>query len=141
MIPTQDRPGTEPRFEAPEIRGRAEVPAIPELRAQVVAYAEQAGAGGLVVENLRLAVSEAITNCVVHAYPDPPPGDVTVKAWVGDDRELVVVVLDDGAGFRAAPANPGLGIGLGVMAEVSDSLAVSTRDGRPGTAVTLRFGL
>ena len=106
-----------------------------------MAYAERVGAGEAVVENVRLAVSEAITNCVVHAYPEQTPGEMTVKARVGDDRQLVIVILDDGTGFRTTPANPGLGIGIGLMGEVSDGLTIGTRDGRPGTSVTLRFDL
>ena len=49
----------------------------------------------LVRDKVRLAVSEAVTNCVVHAYPEQAPGDVTVKAWVGDDGQLVLVVAGD----------------------------------------------
>jgi anti-sigma regulatory factor (Ser/Thr protein kinase) len=124
-----------------QLRSRAEVPAIPKLRGEVVAYAEQVGADEAVREKVRLAVSEAVTNCVVHAYPEQAPGDVTVKAWVGDDGQLVIVVSDDGSGFRTSPINPGLGIGLGLMAEMSDGLSIGTRDGQPGTSVTLRFGI
>lgn len=111
------------------------------LRGQVVAYAERVGASETVREKLRLAVSEAVTNCVVHAYPDELPGDVAVKAWVGDDEQLIVLVLDEGCGFRTAPVSPGLGVGLGLMAEMSDGLSIGTRDGRKGMTVTLRFRL
>ena len=140
-MPGQDRLENEPLFEGLQLHSRADVPAIPKLRGQIVAYAEQVGAGESAQEKVRLAVSEAVTNCVVHAYPDGPPGEITVDAWLGDDRTLVIVVVDDGGGFRTTPVNPGMGLGLGLMAEMSDGLTIGTRDGRPGTSVTMRFGL
>lgn len=141
MIPAQDRPGAAPLSEGFEARSRAEVGAIPSLRGQVVAYAERVGASESVREKVRLAVSEAVTNSVVHAYADRPIGDVVVKACVGAGRQLVILVLDEGSGFRTAPVSPGLGVGLGLMAEMSDGLSIGTRDGRAGTSVTLHFRL
>ncbi|MBV8432638.1 MAG: ATP-binding protein [Solirubrobacterales bacterium] len=122
------------------LRSRAEVAAIPELRSQVVAYADQIGAGEAVREAVRLAVSEAVTNSVVHAYAEQPLGDVMVEAWV-DDQHLMVVVADDGTGFRPTPSKEGFGVGLGLMAEMADGFLIGSRDGHPGTAVTLRFAL
>lgn len=139
-MPAQDQLGAEP-LEALHLRSRADVPAIPRLRGLVVDYAERAGVDESVREKVRLAVSEAVTNSVVHAYPDGTPGDVTVQAWLDPDRKLAVVVLDNGSGFRTTPLNPGMGLGLGLMAAMSDDLNIGTRDGRPGTSVTMRFAL
>ena len=123
-----------------KLHSPAEVEAIPQLRTQVAAYVDQIGAGQDVREAVRLAVSEAVTNCVVHAYTGQAAGDVTVEAWV-DDQHLTVTVADDGSGFRPTPSKDGFGVGLGLMAQMADGFLIGSRDGRPGTTVTLRFDL
>lgn len=141
MIPAQDRLGAEPLVERLRLRTRADIAAIPGLRGLVVEYAERVGVGASVREKVRLAISEAVTNCVVHAYPGGTPGDVMVEAWLEDGRTLVIGVLDDGGGFRNHPAQPGMGLGLRLMSEMSDDLSIGTREGHPGTSVTMRFAL
>lgn len=123
------------------LRARAQPPAIPELRRQVVAYAEQLGASEPVRDAIRLAVSEALTNAVVHAYIGREPGDVTVEAWRDDHQRLVVDVIDDGRGLLPSPVSPGLGLGLGLMAQMADVFRIGSRDDTPGTIVSLRFAL
>jgi stage II sporulation protein AB (anti-sigma F factor) len=53
-------------------------------------------------------VSEAVTNAIVHAYPDGAPGQVRLEAWL-DDELLTVVVADDGVGMSSGRGSPGLG--------------------------------
>jgi serine phosphatase RsbU (regulator of sigma subunit)/anti-sigma regulatory factor (Ser/Thr protein kinase)/PAS domain-containing protein len=100
-----------------------------------------AAAGGLEGERLdavRLAVSEAVTNAVIHAYPDRD-GEVQVSAAV-TSRKLQVLVIDSGRGLQAPAENPGLGFGLKLMAEASDDFdAVERAEG--GTEVRLVFDL
>jgi anti-sigma regulatory factor (Ser/Thr protein kinase) len=100
-------------------------------------FAEANGAHGQALAAIELAVSEAVANVVVHAYPGGT-GDVTVFADV-ENRELELVVTDDGEGFRTEPA-PGLGLGLGLMRQ--SATAFEVRD-RPlgGVEVWLRFAL
>ena len=62
--------------------------------------------------------------------------DREIRARIADD-EVVVVVSDWGCGVKAPSYQPGLGLGLGLMDMLSDSLAVHGGDG--GTEVTLRF--
>ena len=75
----------------------------------------------------RLAVTEACTNVVVHAYPDGREGPMEVTATLTDDT-LTVVVRDEGHGMGLRPDSPGLGLGLPLIA----SLAETVRLGRDG---------
>ena len=111
--------------------------AVRAIRRSIRVFAEANGAYGARLAAIELAVSEAVANVVVHAYPDEP-GEVRVAADV-ENGELEVVVVDDGAGFRPGPA-PGLGLGLGLMRQ--GATAFEVRD-RPlgGVEVWLRFAL
>ena len=111
--------------------------AVRAIRRAIGAFARANGAGGDALAAIELAVSEAVANVVVHAYPDEP-GEVFVVADV-EDGELELVVVDDGEGFRPGPA-PGLGLGLGLMRQ--GAAAFEVRD-RPlgGVEVWLRFAL
>jgi Histidine kinase-like ATPase domain len=55
--------------------------AVRELRREIAAYAKPVGAGNENREAVMLAVSEALTNLVVHAYADRDPGPMIVQAW------------------------------------------------------------
>jgi anti-sigma regulatory factor (Ser/Thr protein kinase) len=117
-------------------------PANPEViavaRHALTAFAAQAGADQRQVEAVRLAVSEAVTNAVLHAYRDTP-GDVHVTAALVSE-ELWVLVGDDGHGMEARPDRPGLGLGLALISQVSDEMSVVPRAGG-GTEVRMRFAL
>jgi serine/threonine-protein kinase RsbW len=89
---------------------------------------------------VELAVSEAVGNAVVHAYTDTPPGTIELRASVLVPDTLVVDVCDDGDGMAPRADSPGLGFGLPLIGEVSDSFAVEQN--RPhGTRVAMRFAL
>jgi serine/threonine-protein kinase RsbW len=74
--------------------------------------------------DVKLAVTEACTNVVVHAYPDGE-GPLGVSAWVRDDR-LTVVVHDEGRGMLPRPDSPGLGLGLPLIATLAETLELGT---------------
>jgi serine/threonine-protein kinase RsbW len=74
--------------------------------------------------DIKLAVTEACTNVVVHAYPDGE-GPLGVNAWMEDDR-LTVVVHDEGRGMLPRPDSPGLGLGLPLIATLAESLELGT---------------
>ena len=90
-------------------------PAAPEhvgsARRVVSAAARRAGAGDPVLDAVRLAVSEAVSNVVVHGYRGSARGAFTVAVeWEGD--ELRVTVRDEGCGMQPRPDSPGAGLGL-----------------------------
>jgi anti-sigma regulatory factor (Ser/Thr protein kinase) len=117
----------------------AAVPAaVPKARNAVCRFAAIAGARREQVDALRLAVSEALTNVVMHAY-DRTPGRIQVTAWLAAD-ELWVLIADDGAGLHPRVDSPGLGLGLGLIAQLSDGFAIVNR-ACGGTELRMRFAL
>jgi anti-sigma regulatory factor (Ser/Thr protein kinase) len=116
----------------------AEPSAVARARTELADFASEAGASAALVDGVRLAVSEAVTNAVRHAYPRTG-GEVRVLARAGED-ELEVIVDDDGCGVRSDSDDHGLGFGLALMCEMSDEMTLAPRaDG--GTEVRMRFGL
>jgi anti-sigma regulatory factor (Ser/Thr protein kinase) len=101
-------------------------------------FALQAGAESRQVDAVRLASSEALTNAVLHAYRTEP-GSVYVTAAVVAE-ELWVLVADDGCGLEPRAGRPGLGLGLGLIAQLSAELAIVPR-ASGGTEVRMRFNL
>ena len=117
-------------------------PAVPEavadLRRRVVDFARRSGAPDDAISSIRLAVSEAATNVVLHAYADEPqPGPVHVRAEL-DDAQLRVVVADDGRGMRPRPDSPGLGLGLPLIAQLAEAFEVESGPAG-GTSLCMRF--
>jgi anti-sigma regulatory factor (Ser/Thr protein kinase) len=115
------------------------VSSISRARAAVDRFAVAAGVAGEQFEDVRLCVSEAVSNAVVHAYPNGEAGSVRVGA-VAIEGELLIHVVDDGRGFHGATPSPGLGLGLPLMAKLSDGLVVRERSSG-GVEVHLRFDL
>lgn len=113
---------------------------VPELRRALTEFARTAGASPAVLEQIRLAVSEAVTNVVLHAYVGAPaPGPVHVAADV-EDSSVNVVVADDGRGMVPRLDSPGLGLGLALIAHAAENLDV--HDGDPaGTRLRMTFPL
>jgi anti-sigma regulatory factor (Ser/Thr protein kinase) len=103
----------------------AEPPAVGRARAAVAAFAREAGASPELLDDVRLAVSEAATNVVLHAYVGTTPGPLHVRARVRD-RRLEVEVCDEGGGVRARTDSPGLGIGLSLISTVTDSVEITS---------------
>jgi serine/threonine-protein kinase RsbW len=119
-------------------------PATPEhvrdARAGVTELASRAGAPRGLLDRVRLAVSEAVSNVVVHGYRGSTPGPVTVMAEA-QDSELRVEVRDEGCGLGPRADSPGAGLGLPLIAEVAESMSVGTgRNGR-GTVLEMTFVL
>jgi anti-sigma regulatory factor (Ser/Thr protein kinase) len=117
---------------------RAEPDSVPSARTALGDFALQAGAESRQVDAVRLASSEALTNAVLHAYRTEP-GSVYVTAAVVAE-ELWVLVADDGCGLEPRAGRPGLGLGLGLIAQLSDELAIVPR-ASGGTEVRMRFNL
>jgi anti-sigma regulatory factor (Ser/Thr protein kinase) len=109
---------------------------VPLARRALVAVARSAGADDDQLEAVSLAVSEALTNAVIHAYPNSA-GRIHVDAWTGQD-EFVVEIADDGLGFQTHTNTPGLGMGLGLISQVTDDFTIR-QPHSGGTAVRMHF--
>jgi anti-sigma regulatory factor (Ser/Thr protein kinase) len=118
---------------------RAVPEAVPTARNVVASLAARYGAGCDDLERIRLIVSEAVTNVVVHAYDEESAGNVHITAAV-IEGELTVVVSDDGCGLGCAGISPGLGLGLGLIANGCDSLSIVARP-YGGTQLEMRLAL
>jgi|SRR5947209_2388025 len=118
-------------------------PAVPAsitlARRRLNRFAAAAGAPEEQLDAITLAVSEALTNVVLHAYRDRSGGRIDVVAAVADD-ELWVLIADEGSGLQPRQDSPGLGVGLAMIAAVSDGMEVVTRS-CGGTEVRMRFTL
>jgi serine/threonine-protein kinase RsbW/stage II sporulation protein AB (anti-sigma F factor) len=119
-----------------ELQLPARAPSVTEARHAVAAYADRLGADEGAVA---LAVSEAVGNAVVHAYPEGNPGTITVRALT-ESGFLVVSVADDGTGMRPNPQSTGLGLGLPLIGRLSAGLEIESTDGG-GAVVRMRFEL
>ena len=111
---------------------------VARARTALSAFAASVGATPVQVDSVRLAVSEAMTNCVLHAYRGES-GEIHVSATVASD-ELWILIADDGCGLEPRADRPGLGLGLGLMSQVSDDFSVVSRTSG-GTEVHIRFTL
>ena len=97
------------------------------------------------LSDIKTAVSEAVTNAVVHAYPDRE-GSVTVTVTVYDTNVVKIRVRDKGVGIEdvqkarealfTTAGDDRLGLGFTVMESFSDKLQVRSKPGK-GTAVTI----
>ena len=96
--------------------------------------------------DIRTAVSEAVTNCIVHAYPDDL-GAITLRCRILKDNILDIVIKDKGVGIadldqakRPAFTTGGSdrsGMGFTIMESFMTSLEVSSKPGK-GTTVHMR---
>mgnify|MGYP000992461976 CR=1 FL=1 len=115
-------------------------------RAAAACYAAQLDPTLDEVADIKTAVSEAVTNCIVHAYPDRI-GPVTLCVAVYPEREVHITVTDRGVGIPDVPqameplfttGNPEerSGLGFAVMQSFMDRVKVTSRPGK-GTKVVL----
>jgi anti-sigma regulatory factor (Ser/Thr protein kinase) len=89
--------------------------------------------------DIRLAVTEACANVVVHAYPDDEDGTMEVLASM-HDGEMTVCVRDWGRGIRPRPDSPGLGLGLSLIAALAETVQLG-HDDAEHTEVRMTFSL
>ena len=137
-----DAPGYPPRVETVSERIEIEIAAA-AAGVPLVRHALRGLLSGLevpddVTADIALAVTEACTNAVVHAYPDGA-GAIRVTASHVDGG-LVVTVRDHGGGMAPRVDTPGLGVGLPVIAAIAQSVEIDSPAGG-GTEVRMRFSL
>jgi serine/threonine-protein kinase RsbW len=111
---------------------------VPRAREALSTFARAAGASDDQLDSIRLAVSEAATNVVVHAYDDNS-GRIQLDAGLAAG-ELWVLIADDGLGMRPQIQSPGLGFGLSLISQVCDEFEIAKRSSG-GLEVRMRFAL
>ena len=96
--------------------------------------------------DIRTAVSEAVTNCIVHAYPDSL-GIITVRCRILKDNTLDIVIKDKGVGIQdleqarrplfTTGGSDRSGMGFTIMESFMTSMTVVSELGK-GTSVHMR---
>ena len=123
---------------------RLTLPARPEgvavVRQALAGVADALAFDAAVVADMKMAISEACTNVVVHAY-DEEDGILEVEMSAGESG-LTIRVRDHGTGIRPHGERrgeaPALGLGLPLIAALSDSYELTGTSGR-GTEVKMTF--
>ncbi len=114
-------------------------------RAAVAAFAAQADPLVDELADIKTAVSEAVTNCIVHAYRDTT-GTVWIECRLYEGGRLMVRVRDKGCGIEnvkqameplfTTGGEDRAGLGFAVMQSFMDKLRVTSRPGK-GTLVVM----
>ncbi|MBE6589472.1 MAG: anti-sigma F factor [Ruminococcaceae bacterium] len=115
-------------------------------RAAVSAFCAQLNPTALELADIKCAVSEAVTNCIVHAYRDSF-GEITINVKLCEGRLIRIEIRDRGCGienvkeareplFTTDAEGERSGMGFTVMESFCDELRVHSRVGK-GTSVTL----
>jgi serine/threonine-protein kinase RsbW len=110
-----------------------------QARRTVSDFLGRYGADPATLSDVLLAVSEVVTNCVVHGYREQPGGRVAIEAHRSGDR-LLLSVADYGRGMAPRLDSPGLGLGLPLVGRIADRVDISAPDGG-GTVVSMSFRL
>lgn len=123
---------------------------IPEnvsfARSCVGAFAAQLDCTLEQIEEIKLVVSEAVSNCIIHGYENKPTEKVTVFTSIFDDHSLEIVIKDQGKGiddieqamqpaFSSDPSR--MGLGFTFMKSFMDELEVTSIK-QKGTTVRLK---
>lgn len=115
-------------------------------RAALAAFLAQADPTVPQLADIKTAVSEAVTNCIVHAYPDSV-GTITMTAALYDGGMVRITITDRGVGipdvakameplYTTGNPDERAGLGFAVMQSFMDKVKVSSTPGR-GTRVTM----
>lgn len=115
-------------------------------RASISAFATQLDPTLEEISDIKTAVSEAVTNCIVHAYKDTIIGKIYITAFLYDNNSIKIKIRDKGCGIaNIAQAMEPLytsvggeraGLGFAVMESFMDSIKVTSAVGK-GTTVTM----
>jgi stage II sporulation protein AB (anti-sigma F factor) len=116
-------------------------------RAAAASFAAQMNPGIEELSDIRTAVSEAVTNAIIHGYDQNMDCVVTMQMEIDGD-DLTVIVKDEGCGigdielarkpfFTSKPELERSGMGFSVMEAFMDSVNVESKLGE-GTVITMR---
>jgi anti-sigma regulatory factor (Ser/Thr protein kinase) len=118
----------------------AESESVPRARHAVTGFARENGVPPSLLGGVALAVSEACTNVVLHAYRKKmAPGRFSVGLAL-KHASLCVRVRDDGMGITRRSDSRGLGLGMPIIARTADSFAIEPCESG-GTELRMRFDL
>ena len=114
-------------------------------RAAVAAFAAQLDPNIEEISDIKTAVSEAVTNCIVHAYPESV-GMIYITASIFENNSIKIKIRDKGCGIIVVKlameplfttlGGERAGLGFAVMESFSDKIRVSSKPDK-GTTVTL----
>lgn len=114
-------------------------------RACVAAFASQLDPNVEEISDIKTAVSEAVTNCIVHAYPNSV-GDIFIWTGLYENRSVKIRIRDKGCGIADVESamqplfttlgGERAGLGFAVMESFCDKVYVRSKPGK-GTTVTL----
>ena len=115
-------------------------------RSAVACFAAQMDPNLEELGDIRTAVSEAVTNCIVHAYPEKI-GSITLRCRILKDNVLDIMVKDKGVGIAdvnqartpsfTTGGNERSGMGFTIMESFMNDLRISSKPGK-GTVVLMR---
>ena len=99
------------------------------------------------ISDIRTAVSEAVTNAIIHGYREDPSGTVYINVKLCEGRTLIIKVRDRGCGiadirqamtplYSGDPSGERGGMGFSIMESFTDDLDVRSSVGK-GTTVTM----
>ena len=97
------------------------------------------GADPRALADVLLALSEVVTNSVVHGYRNQAGGEVAIEAKRWSNR-LTLSVADSGRGMAPRTDSPGLGLGLPLVGRIAKRVDISAR-ANGGTLVSMCFTL
>ena len=117
-----------------ELSTRSHPSSVTETRKRVGEYAEVGGANR---DDVELAVAEAVTNAVLHAFGGREDGTIKVRAEMDGPDRLVVEIADAGSGIAAGGRSARAGFGLPIIGALADSVEIQTGDW--GTRIVLLF--
>ncbi len=117
------------------------------LRSAVAAFCAQVNPTIEEIGDIKTAVSEAVTNCIVHGYKNKQKGDIVVGVKLFDDNTSEISIRDFGVGisdvnkamqtfFTTCKTEERSGMGFTVMAAFTDDLKVESTLGE-GTLVKM----
>ncbi len=118
----------------------AHADAVPAARTAAAACVRELGVSESVAQDVALAVTEACSNVVLHAYRDHEERGAMTVSVEKPDGFLRVTVIDNGLGIVPRPDSPGLGMGLPLISQLTDSFQLRSRR-QGGSEVSMRFNL
>lgn len=105
----------------------------------MVEFAYENGVTEPCVSDIRLAVSEAVTNAVVHAFRGRAHGTVMASVSMRDAGWVEVRVTDDGCGMTPRDDSPGMGLGLPLIRNLADQFEHRRPADGDGTEIWMHF--